>query len=319
MYSPTTRLLTILELLQARGRLRGADLAARLEVDGRTVRRYITMLQDLGIPIEAERGRHGAYRLRPGFKLPPLVFTHEEALALILGLLTARRVGLGAAAPAVEGALAKVERVLPVTVRERVQAVADTLLLDVDLPKVPPVGEAVVAFSTGVQTARRVRLRYRALAAADTERLVDPYGLVYREGHTYAVGYCHLREEVRVFRLDRVREIEVCDEGFTRPAHFDPVDHVLHTLATVPRAWAVEVLLETTLATARRRVPAAVATLAETPQGVELRCQTGNLDWFAHMLLGLRCPLIVREPPDLRLALRRVGAEAARLAERTSP
>ena len=94
MYHPTTRVLTVLELLQARGRLTGRELAERLEVDLRTVRRYVTMLQDLGIPVEAERGRHGGYRLRPGFRLPPLLFTDDEALAIMLGLLAARRLGL---------------------------------------------------------------------------------------------------------------------------------------------------------------------------------------------------------------------------------
>src|SRR5918997_6080580 len=90
MYHPTTRVLTVLELLQSRGRITGPELAERLEVNIRTARRYITMLQDLGMPIEAERGRYGAYRLRPGFKLPPLMFTEDEALALTLSLLAAR-------------------------------------------------------------------------------------------------------------------------------------------------------------------------------------------------------------------------------------
>src|SRR5919198_860851 len=111
MYFPTTRVLTVLELLQSHAQLSGPELAERLEVNTRTVRRYITMLQDLGIPVEAERGRHGSYRLRPGFKLPPLVFTDEEALAITLGLYSARRLGLMATASTVESALAKLERV----------------------------------------------------------------------------------------------------------------------------------------------------------------------------------------------------------------
>src|SRR5216684_1717243 len=127
MYHPTTRVLTVLELLQSHQRLSGPELAARLEVNIRTVRHYIMMLQDLGIPIKAERGRYGAYRLLPGFKLPPLMFNEDEALALTLGLLTARRLGLTAAAPAVAGALAKIERVLPSALRKRVQAVQETL------------------------------------------------------------------------------------------------------------------------------------------------------------------------------------------------
>src|SRR5260221_3217996 len=130
MYHPTTRVLTVLELLQSNRQISGPRLAERLEVDIRSVRRYITMLQDLAIPIETERGRYGTYRLRPGFRLLPLMFTGGEALALTLGLLAARRLGLTVTAPAVEGALVKIDRVLPASLRERVLAVQHTLVLD---------------------------------------------------------------------------------------------------------------------------------------------------------------------------------------------
>src|SRR5262245_50639543 len=128
VYRPTARVLTVLELLQAQGRMTGAAIAARLEVDIRTARHYVEMLRDLGIPVEAERGRHGAYRLRPGFKLPPLIFTEDEALALTLSLMAARQSGLAATAPAVAGVLAKVERVLPETTRARIRAVERTVV-----------------------------------------------------------------------------------------------------------------------------------------------------------------------------------------------
>src|SRR5216684_8196197 len=147
MYHPTTRVLTVLELLQSHRQISGPKLAERLEVDIRSVRRYITMLQDLGIPIEAERGRYGTYRLLPGFRLPPLMFTEDEALALTLGLLAARKLGLTAAAPAVEGALAKIERVLPLALRKRVQAVQETLILDFTHTGPTPGSEVVVTLS----------------------------------------------------------------------------------------------------------------------------------------------------------------------------
>jgi len=99
MYHPTTRVLTVLELLQSHRQMSGPKLAERLEVDVRSVRRYILMLQELGIPIEGERGRYGNYRLRRGFKMPPLMFTEEEALALTLGLLAAKRVGIAMTTP----------------------------------------------------------------------------------------------------------------------------------------------------------------------------------------------------------------------------
>src|SRR5436305_13035061 len=162
MYFPTTRVLTVLELLQSHQRLSGPDIAERLEVNPRTVRRYITMLQDLGIPVEAERGRYGTYRLRPGFKLPPLMFTEEEALALTLGLLAARKLGLAVAAPAVEGALAKVARVLPTALRDRVQAVHEILIFDFNPPAAAPSSEEVGTHCAAVHQGRQVLLRYQA-------------------------------------------------------------------------------------------------------------------------------------------------------------
>jgi predicted DNA-binding transcriptional regulator YafY len=316
VYTPTARLLTLLELLQARGRLSGAELAARLEVDGRTVRRYITTLQDLGIPIDAVRGRGGAYRLRPGFKLPPLIFTDDEALALILGLLAARRLGLAATAPAVEGALAKVERVLPVAVRERVRAVADTLQFDLRPTNAVPAGGALTTLSTAARAGQRVTLRYRASETdAETTRPFDPFGIVHREGQTYAVGYCHMRAAIRVFRLDRIVAVEPREERFARPADFDPLAATLHTLATVPRGLPVAVLLHTTLALATARFPAATAVLTETPEGILVSGETSNPDWFAHVLLGVRCPLTVLGPPELRAALRELGERAVAAGE----
>src|SRR5262245_21647791 len=190
MYHPTTRVLTVLELLQSHRQLGGPELARRLEVDIRTVRRYITMLQELGIPVQTIRGRYGAYRLRPGFKLPPLMFTDDEALAVTLGLLAARRLGLALAAPAVEGALAKVERVLPGGGRERVQAVQETLVLAPGVEEgVAAQGEALLTLSAAVRQCRRVGLRYRAWDGQESERALDPYGLVNRAGRWYMVGF----------------------------------------------------------------------------------------------------------------------------------
>ncbi len=104
MYHPTTRVLTIHEMLHSRPNLSGATIAEQLEVDRRTVRRYITMLQDLGIPIEATRGPYGGYRLRPGFKLPPLMLGDDEALAITLSLLAAQRQGMSVEGAATAGA-----------------------------------------------------------------------------------------------------------------------------------------------------------------------------------------------------------------------
>lgn len=317
MYFPATRVLTILELLQSRHRLSGPELAARLEVNTRTVRRYITMLQDLGFPIEAERGRHGFYQLRPGFKLPPLMFTDEEALALTLGLLAARRLGLAATAPAAEGALAKIERILPQILRERVQAVQDTLSLSFPPLRTPPSTDILLTLCTSAQQERRVYLLYRNWQGIESEREVDMYGLVYRAGYWYGTGYCHLRQDLRVFRLDRITLAEIREDVFTRPLNFDCVDYVLRSLANTPTVWQVEVLLEVSLEEASTLISPGVAMLESVPQGVMMRCSFGQLEYLAHFLIGLECPFIVIQPPELREVLQRLAEHTALMASRT--
>ena len=317
MYFPATRVLTVLELLQSRQRISGPELATRLEVDARTVRRYITMLQDLGIPVEAERGRYGSYRLRPGFKLPPMMFTDDEALALTLGLLMARKIGLGVAAPSIEGALAKIERILPAMLRERVQAVQETLVFDIQPSSAIPNNEVVVTLCAAAQQKCQVWMRYRNWnATEETERVVDPYGLVYRSGFWYMVGYCHLRTELRTFRLDRIQTTEMRTGTFSRPPDFDSLAHVLQSISNTPATWQVDVFLETTLEHARRVVPPALAILAQEHKGVHFRCYVENLDWVAYVLLGLDCPFSVLQPPELRDALRKLAQKATSMAER---
>jgi predicted DNA-binding transcriptional regulator YafY len=316
MYHPTTRVLTVLEMLQSRPRLSGRELAERLEVDQRTVRRYVTMLQDLGIPVESERGRYGAYRLRPGYKLPPLMFTDDEALALMLGLLVARRLGLATTAPSVEGALAKVERVLPPPVRERVGAVLSTVALDLPRAASGPPGETLVTLSAAASQGRRVWIRYRSGLDQETEREIDPYGLVFLFGHWYLTGYCHLRHDLRVFRLDRMAETTILDANFIRPSEFDPLAHVQASLAVAPATWMVEVVLDLPLEEARQRVPPASAALEACADGTILRATVEDLGWTAGTLAGIGCDFTVRHPPELREELRRLATRLASSADR---
>jgi predicted DNA-binding transcriptional regulator YafY len=316
-YRPTTRLLSMLELLQARGRMAGPELARRLEVGERTVRRYVAMLREIGVPVEAERGRYGAYALRPGFKLPPMMFTDEEALALALGLISARRLGLSGAAPAVDGALSKIERVMPEHLRGRVRMLEESVTLAVARPAAAPAGEVVLTLAAAVRGRRRVRLRHRSDLGEVTGRVLDPYGVVYREGYWYAVGYDHLREGMRLFRLDRVVEAGLLETTFVRPPGFDTPEGVLEALADMPQdRWSVEVLLETTPEGAREQVPSMGVTLEEVGEGVLMRCSTSDLAWMARVLAGLSFPFVVRRPPELREALGRRAAEIADLAER---
>ena len=315
MYHPTTRVLTVLELLQAHPALSGAELAARLEVDRRTVRRYIVMLQDLGIPIEATRGTYGSYQLRPGFKLPPLMLSDDEALAVTLALLAARHQGSALDALASEGALVKIERVLPVNLRTRLHALAAVVAYRPAPPPPPLDGAVLLQLSTAAQTGRRVRLRYQS-RGGETLRDLDPYGMVCFGERWYTVGWCHLRQDVRVFRVDRVREVALETATFSRPAGFDSLKHVLDVVALAPWGWAVEVLLETTLEHAQQRIPPGSAQLEAVAEGVVLRSNVAKLSWLARALLLVECPFVVRRPPELRDELRQLAAEVRALAER---
>jgi predicted DNA-binding transcriptional regulator YafY len=304
VYRPTTRVLAVLELLQSR-KMSGRELARRLEVDGRTVRRYVTTLQDMGIPVEGERGRYGAYSLRPGYKMPPLMFTDEEALGLGLGLLAARQLGLSGVAPAVEGALAKVERVMPEALRGRLRALEHAIV-----PAAAPVaglagGETVSGLAGAVDGRRRVRLRYRTDRRGETERVVEPYAVLRQEGRWYLFGYCRLREGTRLFRLDRVLGTEVLDERFDRPMGLEAPEAVLGAVAGSHAPWEVEVLLKTSLEHAREQVSPMLASLREVEGGVVMSCTVPELWGMARVLSGLFCPFVVKRPPELGDALER--------------
>lgn len=316
MYFPTTRVLTVLELLQSRKEMSGAELSDRLEVDERTVRRYITMLQDMGIPVESRRGRYGGYHLRPGFKLPPLMFRNEEAFALTIGLITARKMGLAGAAPAVESALAKIERVLPVELQEQTRAVQDTLVFDMQRVQYTPSSEIVVTLCTATQQQKRVWMRYKPWSAEETERELNPYGVVYRSGYWYTVGYCHLRSDVRVFRLDRVLAAELRNETFMSPDDFDCLAYVNRSIAMMSMGWTIDVLLDTTLAEAQQHISPAMATLEQETGGVALRCTAQTLEWIAYRLIDLRFPFIIRNPPELRETLRAIAQKIVQMAEK---
>jgi predicted DNA-binding transcriptional regulator YafY len=308
----------MLELLQARGRIGGPELARRLEVGERTVRRYAVMLREMGIPVEAEVGRYGAYSLRPGYRLPPMMFTDEEALALALGLLAARGLGLAGIAPAVEGALAKLERVMPEALRGRVQALQEAVSIAVARRQAPARSEALLTLAAAVGERRRVWLRYRTGWSGETEREVNPYGVMHREGYWYTVGYDYLRGGMRLFRVDRVLEAEMLEETFVRPADLDSPEALLSaTASTAGERWSVEVLLETRVEDVRGQLPAVGLSLEQTEAGTLLRCSTWSLEWVARVLAGLRCSFVVRRPAELREALERRAEEISILARRT--
>jgi predicted DNA-binding transcriptional regulator YafY len=306
--------LATLELLQTHGRMSGSELSRRLGVDRRTVRRYVVTLEELGIPITAERGRDGHYMLVSGFKLPPMMFTDDEALALAVGLQAARGLGLAEGQVAVAGALAKLERVMPAGLERRVRAVGETVAIGLSRATPPGDNRALALLCEAAETQTRARLCYRSRPGEETDRDFDAYGLAYRSGHWYVVGWCHLRRGLRSFRLDRVRSVRLVGTRFNRPEGFDVLAHVALSLATLPRAFSVEVVLKTDLQTAQRELFGAAGVLEWTGTGVVLRGEVDSLRWYARELARLPFPFEIRKPAALRRALAAVARELTALA-----
>jgi predicted DNA-binding transcriptional regulator YafY len=292
----------------------GAELAERLDVNMRTLRRYITMLQDLGAPIVAERGRNGAYVLESDFKLPSLSLTHEEAVALTLGLISARQLGLTESREAMEAVRSKLEDGLSPDLVHAVRGLSETMTLDDAGGSAGLPTDTLLLMSRALQMARRVHLRYRSRQDSDSERDFDPYGLAQYRGKWYAVGYCWLRRDLRSFRLDRVVDVTMTDITFERPPNFDAQAYVIEAIASMPRSYHYDVLLKTQMVTARNEVMDWFGVLDAHDQGVLLRGSADDLDWVARQLAKLSFEFVVIEPPALREALRKRAAQLVNLA-----
>lgn len=321
MANPTVRVLTLLELLQAHRHMSGRELAERLGVDRRTLRRYIQALEELGIPVTTERGRHGGYRLMPGFKLPPLMFNSEEALAVSLGLLAAQGLGIAEAAPALETARAKLERVMPARLKQQAQALSESARLELPAARAPGDERLLILFATATQARQRVRLDYRDDREQHTRRVLNPFGLVFRGGRWYVSGWCHLRRDLRSFRLDRITEATPLEASFERPVDFDPAEHLTKSMASLPRATAVSVRLHTDLAHAVAELGRSIGVFTPDENAVLLHARTDSLTWFSRQLAHQPFDFDVIEPPALRDALSQQAARLNRLAtknDRTS-
>jgi predicted DNA-binding transcriptional regulator YafY len=314
--APTARLLELLELLQAQTLITGRDIAGRLGIDARTVRRYVATLQALGIPVEGQRGVGGGYRIRPGFRLPPLMLSDDEAVVVALGVVAAGRLGLTPSEDTIEGAQAKIHRVLPDALRRRVEALEATLDFTTAAPVGAPVaGETVLLLADAIRRRRRLRLAYRSFAGDNTRRELSPHGLVVHSGRWYLAAYDHTRDDLRTFRVDRMRRATV-GEGMALapPDGFNAVASVTRSLARVPWPHEVEVVLELPLEEATRRLPATLAELVEMDGGTLLRMRVSSLDWTASVLAGLGCDFTIRAPDELRVSVRALADRLATCA-----
>ena len=314
MYHPTSRVLTVLELLQARPSITGPELATRLEMDVRTVRRYITHLQDVGIPIESNTGRYGGYRLRPGFKLPPLMFTEEEATAIVLGLLTSSWLEVEQSSVAIEGALAKVSRVLPLHARERLQAISSHVVLySTNNQQDRPDASLLIDLSQAIQAAQRVSFAYQSPGKEYTRRKVEPYGITGWQGRLYLSAYCCMRQGYRTFRLDRMQGLQALAETFEKAEDFDYEAFVKEGYRA-RNTIQVEVEFQADPATVQQKIAKLYGTLTPTTTGTLLQEQISDLEMMARYLMALDLPFVVHQPAELRAILLRVGERMVQIA-----
>ena len=328
MPRPLARVLGLLEILQTGGTHRLADLSARLEVDERTVRRYAAHLLDLGIPVEAERGRYGGYRLGAGYRMPPLLLTDDEALAVLLGLAAGRRDLAGSSA------LAKILRVLPDASRARFEALLATADFTGAAGGIDAIATDTAILLTVAEAAggrKPLRVRYLDRDRRASHRILLPYGLVARRGRWYVTAADSLSGEVRTFRVDRMREAVVQDGAFPARPGVDAAEEVRSALAQTPWRYRVSVRIEATADYVSAQLPDGLASVTELRPGdpgwqpgsmegwlrVELRAE--RLRWLPPLLAGLDRPFIVDEPAELRDEVRRLAERLAQIADVAGP
>lgn len=312
MSHSATRVLAVLELLQTHGRISGAKISARLQIERRTVRRYIALLEEIGIPITAERGAAGGYELVAGYKLPPMMFTADEAAALSLGLVAVRDLQLSEAAHAVAGAQAKLERVMPANAKARMRSLSEVVTFSHARGGNVAENAALAQLGAAAHERTGVRLSYQSRSGEASERAFDAYGLAFHLSRWYVVGYCHFRKGLRTFRVDRVVRIAPEIRRFERPESFDVMAHLQHALATVPRRYSIDVMLHTNLESARREVFPEMGLLEPAGKRVLLRSQADDLAWFARELsrLPFRCTVV--SPAALRKKVADLGRALVR-------
>ncbi|KOV67508.1 helix-turn-helix transcriptional regulator [Streptomyces sp. MMG1121] len=309
MTRPAARVLALLEILQAGGTHSTAELTDRLGVDERTVRRYVSHLVDLDVPVDSVRGRYGGYRLAPGYRMPPLMLTDEEALAVLLGLVAGRRAGLVTTSPvAAESAAAKLHRVLPKPLAARLKALLETVDFTAPARAVTvPETEVLLRVADAARGRSPVEIGYTDRDGVRSARVVHPYGIVAHSGRWYVTAEDSTSGEVRTFRLDRVAHVAVRDGVFEVPTGFDPAAQVLAGIARTPWRYEVSVRVRGDTEAIRSRLPQGIASLE--PVGtdadwVRVRFSAERLDWVPQVLTALGAPFVVEGPEELREAVR---------------
>ena len=301
MTDTSSRLLTLLSLLQARRDWPGHELAHRLEVSGRTIRRDVERLRGLGYPVESLTGPAGGYRLRAGTAMPPLLLDDDEAIAIAVGLRTAARASVTGIEETSVRALVKLEQVLPTHLRRRVSALQSaTTTLPAGGPTVDP--QALTAIAAACRDFECVRFAYRGRDGVASRREAEPHSLVNLGRRWYLVAWDRGRRDWRTFRVDRLSGPASTGVRFTPrdlPAT-DAASYVSQSLSAAPNRYEARVTLHAPADTIRKRVPAYWGTIERLDdERCEYRTGDDDLDWLAVRVAMLGVDFDVHEPPEL--------------------
>jgi predicted DNA-binding transcriptional regulator YafY len=317
MESSAARLLHLLSLFTSRPAWNATELAERLDVTTRTVRRDVAQLRELGYPIESDAGRTGGYRLGAGGRLPPLLLTDDEAVAVAIGLRLATGHGVADHDDAAMSALVKLEQVLPPVLRDRVGALNDATDLVARQSAAPVVDpEALLTLAAACRRHERLTFVHHADAGAITDRRVEPYRLVSVQRRWYLVVWDLERRDWRTFRVDRIHDVVATGHTFEPVATPDAASMVVEGIARYPYDVQAEIVLDVPIDVARHDVPPTVGVLeALDDHHTRMFIGADDCEWIARFLAGLECGFEVVSPPELVGALRQLGERLATTAE----
>jgi predicted DNA-binding transcriptional regulator YafY len=316
MSETSSRLLELLSLLQGRRDWAGADLAERLEVSGRTIRRDMERLRGLGYPVESLTGPAGGYRLRAGTAMPPLLLDDDEAIAIAVGLRTAARSSVTGIEETSVRALVKLEQVLPAHLRRRVSALGSATIAPPSAgPTVDPQHLTVIA--AACRDSECLRFAYRSRDGTHTRREVEPHSLVNLGRRWYLVAWDRRREDWRSFRVDRLDRPASTAVSFAArklPAR-DAAAYVEQNISGAPNRYAARVTVQASMEEITSRVPSYWGTFKPIDaQSCEYRTGDDDLGWLAMRIAMLGVDITVHEPPELIEHLRALARRLDRAA-----
>jgi predicted DNA-binding transcriptional regulator YafY len=312
--SPTARALKALDVLRTRPLTTADELADRLGVTERAARRYVGILREAGVDVRSERGPYGGYRLGPGTRLPPVVFTKAEALALAMAVLDSQRASADVD-DLVGVALDKVIRALPEQVGRNAAALREHASTAPDAHSPRPDPATASALVEAVAARRRVVVSYRSESGREWDAEVDPWAVVVRHGRWYLLCHSHHADAIRTYRLDRVRGVTQTDERFTPPEGLDPVA-VLEENLGAGWEFATRVVFEAPLAEVAPWVRPPMGRLEPLGERCVLVGTTSNptmyaAEWLARLPFAFR----VEGGPELCAAMTTLAAKLASAVE----